>query len=432
MSIRLLRALLLLACFPFFRAAGQSGWTLEQCVAVAKERSLVLKSAHNLARTSGLLRQELATSKYPQVKLGALAIYAPFANHLGYDPAISNGGEYAAQLFVQQSVYDGGARGLRADQMQVDMEQRRTDIRRGERDVFFAVRLGYVEVLRAQRERELGQESTRQLEEYLELVRRLAKGGAASSTDVLKTEVQIANARLELQRADELVETSAIALKETMGLPPDTAFALAGTLQAPSVRVMDSLAALPIERPDSALDLLRSGAEIAKSLIDVELARRELLPAVALIADAGVVTSGENLRLPQAEREPILGFSVGVTLELPLLNWGATDLRVQQKQIASENLRLEHVQLLRSANAQARTLRLQLANVLQRLRASQHIIEQADGNFLLTKSKYAIGSALSLEVLAAQQLLIESKRAETQALADIHTILARIDQLLTR
>jgi outer membrane protein TolC len=432
MNLRVVPALVVLASLPFFCAIGQTGWTLEQCVAVAKERSPALKSAHNLARTSDLSQQELATTKYPQVKLGALAIYAPAANHFGYDPAISNGGEYAAQLFVQQSVYDGGVRGLRTAQMQVDMEQRRTDIRRSERDIVFAVRQGYVDVLRAQRESELERESVRQLEEYLELIKRLAKGGTASSTDVMKTEVQIANARLDLQRTEEQVGISMIALEETIGLPPDTAFVLAGALQALSNSVMDSLAAIHIERPDSNLDLLRSKMEIAKSLIDVDVTRHELFPTVSLIADAGMVSSGENLRLPQDEREPILGFSVGVTVELPLLNWGATDLRVQQKQIASENLRLEHEQLLRTVNAQARTLRLQFANVLQRVRASRQIIEQADGNFLLTKAKYATGSALSLEVLAAQQLLIESKRVETQALVDVQNILAHIDQLLTR
>lgn len=425
------RVLPVLTCLPILRAAGQTGWTLDQCITVAREHSLALKSAHNLALTSALSQQELATSKYPQVKLGALAIYAPTLNHLGYDPAISNGGEYAAQLFVQQSVYDGGVRALRADQMQVDVEQRRTDIRKSERDIVFAVRQAYVEVLRAQRESELERESVNQLEEYLELIRRLAKGGTASSTDVLKTEVQIANARLDLQHADELVETSTIALKEATGLPPDTALVLAGALRALSSSVMEPGAASRLERPDSSLELLRSGMEVDKSLIDVEVTRHELMPTVSLIADAGLVSSGENLRLPQDEREPMLGFSVGVTVELPLLNWGATDLRVQQKQIASENLRLEHEQLLRTVRAQARTLRVQLANALKGLHASQQIIAQADDNFLLTKSKYATGSALSLEVLAAQQLLTDSKRRETQALVDVQTILARIDQLLT-
>jgi len=426
------RVLLLLACLPFVRAAGQTGWTLEQCVTEAKERSLALKTAHNLARTSDLSQQELAISKYPRVKLGALAIYAPTVNHLGYDPAISNGGEYAAQVFVQQPVYDGGVRALQAEQMQIDAEQRRTDIRRNERDIVFAVRQGFVEALRWQRDSELDRESVRQLEEYRELITRLAKGGTASATDVLKTEVQIANARLDLQRADEMVATSMIALKETMGLPPDTGLVLAGDLGIMPNSIADSAAFAHPELPDSNLDLRRSGMDVDKSLVDIEVTRHERLPTVSLIADAGVVSSGENLRLPRDEREPILGFSVGVTVELPLLEWGATDLRVQQKQIATENLRFEQEQLRRTLQYQGQTLRLQLSHALQRLTASRQIIAQADANFLLTKSKYVTGAALSLEVLAAQQLLTESKLRETQALVDVQTLLSRIDQLLTR
>ena len=162
------------------------------------------------------------------------------------------------------------------------------------------------------------------------------------------------------------------------------------------------------------------------------MTRHELYPAVSLIADAGVLTSGDNLRLPEGAREPIFGFSVGVTVELPLLTWGATDLRVQQRQIAADNLRLEHDQLRRSIDAQTRTLRLQLANALQRLHASRTVIEKAEGNYLLTKAKYATGTALSLEVLNAQQLLTDSKLAEVQATADISAIRARIEQLLTQ
>ncbi len=432
MTIRAFAAVLALTGLPLLHAMGQTGWTVERCIAAAKEHNLSLQSARNSARTADLSRQELGTTKYPQMKLGALALYAPTVNSFGYDPAISNGGELAGQIFVQQSVYDGGIRTLRTEQLETEMEQRRTDIRRSERDLVFAVRQGYLEVLRAQRESALEQDAVRQLEEYLELVKRLMQGGAASSTDVLKTEVQLANARIGLQRSAESSDISLISLKEVMGLPPDSAIVLEGTLEELLPADADTMAAAVSRTPATNLDLSRSELEVAKSVIDVELTRHELYPAVSLIADAGVLTSGDNLRLPEGAREPIFGFSVGVTVELPLLTWGATDLRVQQRQIAADNLRLEHDQLRRSIDAQTRTLRLQLANALQRLHASRTVIEKAEGNYLLTKAKYATGTALSLEVLNAQQLLTDSKLAEVQATADISAIRARIEQLLTQ
>ena len=55
--------------------------------------------------------------------------------------------------------------------------------------------------------------------------------------------------------------------------------------------------------------------------------------------------------------------------------------------------------------------------------------ERAEENFILTKSKYAAGAALALEVLAAQQMLTESHLAEIQTLADIRSLNARIERL---
>jgi outer membrane protein TolC len=172
--------------------------------------------------------------------------------------------------------------------------------------------------------------------------------------------------------------------------------------------------------------------EIHRSLLEVDLAGHESRPTVSLLADAGLLTSGDNLRLPNDERDPIVGFSVGVAVEIPLFNWGATDLRIQQKQIAAENLQLENEQLRRVVDAQARRLQSQLTNASRRLEATRRTISIAEDNFLLTKSKFASGATLSLEVLSAQQMLTEGKLTETQALADIQTAIARIEQLLAR
>ncbi len=351
---------------------------------------------------------------------------------MGYDRAITDGGEVAGQLIVQQVVYDGGIRGLRSEQIQVEIDQRNAEIRRNERDLLFAVRQGYVDVLRAKQESDLQRESVRQLQEYLDLVKRLAKGGTASSTDVLKTALQLANARLSLGRAEESGESSTIALKETIGLPPDTLFSVQGSILDLPMENPDAPGAAAGRQAPANLDLAQAERELTRSLLDVELTRHEANPTLSLIADAGVLASGDNLRLPVDQRDPVVGFSVGMTLEIPLFTWGASGLRVQQKEIAAENIRLEQEALRRSFDATSRRLHLQLDNARLRLQLARETVSTADENFLLSKSKFAAGAALSLEVLAAQQLLTESRESELQALVDIHSILARIDQLLAQ
>ena len=114
------------------------------------------------------------------------------------------------------------------------------------------------------------------------------------------------------------------------------------------------------------------------------------------------------------------------------MNWGATDLRVQQKQLDADNLRLQSDLVQRSMSTESRKTRVQIIKQRERLYVIQNNITSAEDNFLLTKSKYAGGGTLSLEVLSAQQLLTDIKLSELQTLADIQLLAAKTEQLTTR
>ncbi len=413
------------------KATAQPGWSIEDCVDAAKKRNLLLPIARNNLRASELSRREIAAGALPQLKLGGALLYAPRFGMFGYDPAITDGGFVTGQVMLRQSVYDGGIRSTKEEQADVEIARRAGDIRREERDIVLSVRVQCLNLLFLRRRAELEQESARRLAEYLDLVKRLAGGGTAGSTDVLKTQIQLSDAQTAAGRTEQAVAEAESALKEEIGLPADTLFALSGTLEEIPGDESDSAAAKERAEPGS-LDLAASDLEIARSGYDIELARCERYPTVAFVADAGLVTSGDNLRLPSDKREPMVGYSLGLSVELPLVAWGAIDMRIQQKQVAAENLRMERERLRRSFEAQSARLRIRFAEARERLRAAREVIAAAEDNFLLIKSKYAAGAALSLEVLSAQQELAVSRLAEAQALADLGDLRARADHLFAR
>jgi outer membrane protein TolC len=85
--------------------------------------------------------------------------------------------------------------------------------------------------------------------------------------------------------------------------------------------------------------------------------------------------------------------------------------------------------LRRSIASGAVRLRMQLNGARDRLRVLRGNLAKASDNFILTKSKFAAGASLSLEVLSAQQALTDARLAELQTLADIRSITARIERL---
>jgi len=399
---------------------------------LARTQNPRMRNAENAIRTAELSHAELSTTKLPQIKLGASSIYAPSFGNLGYDPALSNGGQVSGQVIVQQSLYDGGIRGLKSDQLSLDIDRLAKEKRIAERDLMFSVKQAFVETLRAEQEIILQEESVQQLSEYLEIVRRLSKVGSAAYTDVLKTELQISNAQLAYQKATEEFVIAKYSLAELIGTPLDTTFNIVGSLNDTMNTEIDS----PLFNvyADSLSNLEMSAASLAvkHSLMDVELTQHENYPTVLFVGDAGLLTSGDNLHLPRDERANMFGFSFGIELEIPLVNWGATDLRVQQKRLDADNLRLQSDILQRSITTESRKTRLQIMKQHERLRVIQNNIKIAEDNFFLTKSKYAGGGTLSLEVLSAQQLLTDTKLSELQTLADIRLLVAKMEQLTTQ
>lgn len=415
-------------CAPFV-ARGQTALTLDSCLVLAGRNSPALRSADNAVRSAELARSELGTTGLPQVQAAVDAIYVPVPPRYGYDPAVTDGGEVRGVIAVRQSLYDSGVRSLKSDQSSVDIERLGHERRLAGLDLALAVKQAFFESLRTRDEVVLQRESVDQIEGYLGLVRRLYRGGSAGSTDVLKTEIQASSARVALAKAREASSGALIALEELMGVAPDTSLALEGSLGEPSGRLPDSSPAEAVE-PSETIDMTVAGMLVTLSVLEEDITRHERLPDISLFADGGYLTSGDNLRLPRSERINGLGYEVGVALQVPILNWGATDLRREQKEIATDELRNRMEILRRSVAADAARLRTQIAGARERLVMLRENRRKADDNFILTKSKYAAGASLSLEVLAAQQALTDARLAELQTMQEIRSCAARIERLI--
>jgi outer membrane protein TolC len=427
--IRPLMLLLTLPLLAYAQASGDRVLSLDDCLRVALQQTLAVKSADNAVHSARLAHEEIGRTALPQVTVDGKALSAPNSDRFGYDPAVTDGGQFSAQLGVQELLYDGGARGLRANQLDIDIGRLQTERRRAQRDLKYTVTVAFLDLLEAQREVGLQQERVDELSDYLGLVNRLFHGGAVSYTDVLKTEVSFENARVTLRRAIQSRTSAKVSLAEAMGAPQDTAFAVTGTLDTPDSDAIDSL----LHRADADtlhnLDLQISKSSVQRSMIEVDIARRERLPSISLTGDFGLLSSGDNLSHTAERRPSVLGYSIGISVENLLFNWGATDLRIQQRELEAENMQLFYEQQRRGLVAELVRLRAQAASAIEELHSISRTLKVAEDNFALTKAQYAGGGTSALEVLSAEQLLAENRLADLQTRAELQRFFARANQL---
>ncbi|MEP7219595.1 MAG: TolC family protein [Bacteroidota bacterium] len=419
---------LLLSIFLLLLAAGmdasaQTALTIDRALTIARENNPRFGIADKGLAGAESARRELIRQRLPRVGFHGNATYAPTFPSFGYDPAITSGGQISAQVMIEHLLYDGGQRDLRLHQSGIDIDLIGRERLLMEHDLRLNVELAFNDAMHARDEIALREINVRQLADYLRLVEAMYAGSLVGFTDVLKTRVRLSDARLALDDAQGAADTARFALAELIGLPFDTAIAVAGRL--------DSLPQMGAFDPATNPDLAAFDLAVNRSLIDVELARRENSPVVSLLGDAGALTSVENITLPRSDRSSVVGVSAGVTVDIPILNWGITDLHVEQRQIGVDTLRLQAEILRRSLQRQNAELRSRLARGRDRLTLIRATIADAEKNFLLTKSKYAGGGGSALEVLDAQQLLSDNRVAELQTLADIQALAAKLERLIT-
>ena len=411
-----------------FQISAQPSLSLQQCLSLAHKNHVALKILEKTIQQILLQQQELSTTRMPQLSLIAGAAYAPLGTHFGYDPALSNEGQLVGQVVLKHSLYDGGARSLKLEQYDVTLGQLCQQHRVAGRDIDQSVKAAYLEALRTRDEATLQRERVDQLTAYFELVKRLNKAGAVSATDVLKTEIELTSATSDLQNAELEQKASRYQLAQSILVPLDSVPSIDGDIGNPLFETID----IKSSDRDSVfhnIDIAIAESEIQKSMYEESIARTEEKASVNLVADVGVLTSIQNLRLPADERSPYYGLSLGIEVGIPLLTWGAIDLRIQQKQIATDIEREKTAALSRTLGLEHQKLLMQHEAAQRRRTLMQQNIAKAEDHFLLLKSTYAGGGSSALEVLAAQQLLSDSRMAVLNANVELRSIEIRLEQL---
>ena len=411
------------------KAVENDSLTLEQCITIARANSPELRIADNDVKMARLDRDLVAKSRLPQFSLSAGAGYAPVALDFGYDPAVSNGGELGARIIADQTLYSGGVIGLEAKQAETQTAQRSLAWQQQDRDLLYAIRQAFIDLLAAERMCGLSDQSVVRLSEYADLVADLNQAGRAKYADVLGTQVELAQTRIDSSNTAQTASSMRLNLIRLLGMPDSTSIRPLGSLDDLLILADDTSVVVPEAPAGENLDVSAARLGVRQSRLELDMARSQWKPTVSLTADAGVMTSRENLLLPASERYRSVGYSVGISIDMPLWDRGRRKTETARSHTAIRSAEDNVTLIERDIRAEYRDTRFRLLDARHRLVSLRDIARTAEKNYLLTTSQYAAGNATASDVLFAHQSLTEISRSEIDALAEIQSLKARLDMI---
>jgi cobalt-zinc-cadmium efflux system outer membrane protein len=289
------------------------------------------------------------------------------------------------------------------------VERRRWQVEDALREIVFAVRSAFADVVREQTERQLAHEVVARYDQTVRISQARFRAGDISEAELRKIELEGLRYQNAVIDADLELDLARQRLAGLMGL--GSAGALPAELQSWDTRQTYSLDTLTATAMDQRPDLRAARASRGVGEAALTAARREALPDISVGANythSDFTVSGDN---PNT-------LALTVSLPVPLFdrnqaNVGRARLDIQRADNDGERVRLQVQRevaeaVRRAARAQA------LLGVFE----GGGMIDRADGSLRVAEKSYKAGAISLLELLEAQRTYLDIRGQYLRALHD--------------
>jgi len=297
-------------------------------------------------------------------------------------------------------------------------------------DTLLEVRIGYQDVLLAAEQILTQESSTQLLGKELADTQRRHEAGTVPRFNVLRAEVELANAKPKLFRARNAHRLAKNNLATLLGwsIPADTGadipIALAGKLAAaPEGADLPSAIAKAVQqRPEL------TSRRLAEKLRREDVAQSRSAYAPSLNAVAGYGWTRQTFSPSLADE--VHGWSAGVRLDWSLLDFGLTRGRVAAANARQEKSRIDTDDTFRRIEQEVRTAHSTFLEAAEVLGSQAKVIEQGEEALRLANARADAGSGTQLDVLSAQTALTDARTIYSQALRDHTVARARLERAM--
>jgi outer membrane protein TolC len=259
-------------------------------------------------------------------------------------------------------------------------------------------------------------------QEFENITSLLLSGGEVAAVDLTRAQLQTLTRRDELQRALVNEEVAAGALRTLIGYEfsrpintTDLALAIPTDAEYRQFRPEDIS-----RRPE----FTQIEQQLRAAQQDIKIARADRLPSLSYSINGGFDT--DSLKQPRLKEHT--GASAGISLNIPIFDWGASRSREQQARLRVDIAENERILALRGFSQQFYAAQAQAANAATRIGIAREGVVKAQDNLSASIARYRAGEAQIVEVTDAQTTLVVQRSSLYQAIFDYQTALARLRQ----
>jgi outer membrane protein len=380
-----------------------------------KQNASVLKSQQDVEAAHGIVVQTRAVVMPKLQATGAYNYTDALDIGLGGLQFQQNQG-WNAGLRLVQSVYEGGRMRSSLRSAKFTREQSIAQHQAVVADTLLEVRRSYYDTLLAEQQIKVRTASVELLQRELQDTTRRYDAGTVPRFDVLRAEVEVANAKPRLSRARNAWRISKNNLANLLGynLPP-------GLWEDIPLQLTDRLEVIPytIELPAAIAQALERRPELVALRASEGLARESVTGAKSGYKPSLQIFGGYGWRSSAFQRDlsfDVEGWAAGAELNWQLFDGGSSIGKVTEARALEKKAAVELDDAGRRIELEVRTAYSSFIEAKEVLDSTEKVVEQAEEALRLAKSRYDAGAGTQLDVLDAETSLTEARTIKNEAL----------------
>jgi outer membrane protein len=392
---------------------------LDRCIEIALKKNPSLVAAKGTVNVNESRVGESKSYYYPQINwTSGYSRISPVSGRsftgsqggtIGTTADVSSTGafdQYTSSATLSQNIYDFGRTSTQVQISKLNFDSSRSDLENVTEQVIFTVKQAYYGVVQAKYNRIVAEDTVKQTQQHLEQAKGFYSVGTKPKFDVIKAEVDLSNAKLNLIRAGNAFNVAVANLNNAMGIPTAPEYTLEEKFSFARYEITfdDALARAYENRPD-----LKSAVTKRQAAdVSIDAAKTNYYPF--LTGNASYNWAGG--RLDQMDH----GWNVGAVLSFPIFSGFLTKYQVEEAKANLDVLKANEETLRQSVFLDVQQSYLTLRAAEEAIPTAKLGVEQAQENLDIANGRYAAGVGNPIEVTDAEVSLANARTTYIQSL----------------
>ncbi len=338
-------------------------------------------------------------------------------NFPGITTVIGPVDQWNAGLKASYTLFDSGQRGADAESASAARDASAEVTMRTRQTVIFSVSQAYYSLLADLDSKRIATERLARGEDHLRLARERKEAGAVPRADVMRAQVEVANARLSLVRAASSVRIAGGNLNRTMGLSPELPIAIGKEEQPLATPDAINLSEAYVHAGRNRPEVRAADQAIRGSESGVAAARSSFGPRLKAEAGYGWLDSDF---LPH-DRD----WLVGVSLQWPLFSGFASSHNLAKAKAQLARQQADKEQVVLNVQQEVWSAYATLVETFESVQAASAVKADAAESLRLAQARYEAGAGTITDLLDAETAMDNAETTFVQALYSHYIAMAQ-------